>query len=483
MVIEGLLLAALGGAAGILIGTWAAHVLASVLRVPGDLPVRFDFGLDSRVVVYAVVIALGSGLAVSFVAGVRAASTLDLTLRQFGRAWPAGAGGQRLRRTLVILQVATCFVVLVAAGLLLRSLWAAERADLGFDPEGVLNVHMDVGQLGYTEAEGRAFFEDVERRVHALPAVRSASFAFTLPLGYVRVSDTVEAEGRPDRTSRVSAGKNVVGPRYFETMGIGLVRGRGFDDADGERSRPVAVVNQRLASVLWPDQDPIGRRFRSAGESGAWVEIVGVTGTGRYRFLFENPQPHFYVPIAQEYTGLRVLQVRSSLAPETMAPAIERTLLAREPNLPLYDVQSMTRALGGGPGFFVVRTGAATAATLGLIGLALAIVGIYGLVAQTTVQRRHEMGVRMAHGATRADVLRLILRDGSRFLVLGLGAGLVVALAGGNVLERFLFGVSGRDVMTLAVVSTILAFVAIVASAIPAWHAARLDPAAVLRSD
>ena len=315
MVMEGLLLAALGGIAGILIGTGAAHLLAGVLRVPGDLPVRFDFGLDRRVVVYAVLVALGTGFAVSCVAGIRAASSLDLTLRRSSRGWPAGSAGHRTRRVLVMLQVTTCFVVLVVAGLLLRSLWAAEGADLGFDPEGVLNVHMDVGQLGYSEAEGRAFFDDVERRVLALPAVRSASFAFTIPMGYIRSSETAESEERPDGTGRVSAGLNLVGPRYFETLGIGLVRGRGFDDADDERSRPVAVVNQRFADLMWPDLDPVGRRFRSAGDSGAWVEVVGVTETGKYRFLFEDPEPHFYLPVAQEYTGLRVLHVRTSLQP------------------------------------------------------------------------------------------------------------------------------------------------------------------------
>ena len=483
MVTEGLLLAGLGAAAGIVIGTWAADALAAgLLRLPGDLPVRFDFGLDWRVLAYAVVVALGTGLAVSFLAGVRAVSTLDLTLRQSGRRSPAG-GGRRTGLTILVVQVAACFVVLVAAGLLLRSLWAAERANLGFSPEGVLTVHMDVGQLGYTEAEGRAFFDDVERRVLALPGVETASFAFTLPMGYIRVSQTVEADGTASDVDRVSAGKNIVSRRYFETLRIRIARGRSFDPADGQRSRRVAVVNQCLADTLWPGQDPVGRRFRSAGGRGAWIEVVGVTDTGKYRFLFEDPQPYFYVPIAQEYTGLRVLQVRTPLRPEILAPAIERSLLAREPNLTLYDVQSMAQALGGGLGFFLVRVGAATAATLGLLGLALAIVGVYGVVAQATVQRRHEMGVRMALGATRRDILQLILRDGLKLLALGLGAGLIIALGGASILERFLFGVSSRDAATFAVVSMILACVTMVACAIPAWHATRMDPTVALRTE
>ena len=483
IVTEGLLLGALGAAAGILAGTWAAHALAAgLLRLPGDLPVQFDFGLDWRVVAYAVVAALGTALVVSVLAGLRVVSIIDLTLRPAGRGSRTG-GGRRIGLKILAVQVAACFVVLVAAGALLRSLWAAERADLGFNPEGVLNVHMDVGQLGYSEAEGRAFFDDVERRVAALPGVESASYAFTLPMGYIRVRERVQADGTSPEIDRVSAGKNLVSPRYFETMGIGIARGRSFDASDDERARRVAVVNQRFADVFWPGQDTVGKRFRSEDGSGTWIDIVGVTATGKYRFLFEDPQPYFYVPIAQAYTGLRVLQVRTPLEPESLTPRLERLLLAREPNLALYDVQSMTRALGGGPGFFLVRVGAGTAVTLGLLGLVLAIVGIYGAVAQATVQRRHEMGVRMALGATRRDILQLVLRDGFTLLGLGLGAGILIALGGAGMLERFLFGVSGRDLATFAAVSMMLACVTLAACAIPAWHAGRVDPAAALRAE
>jgi predicted permease len=460
-----------------------AHALAGFLHVPGDLPVRFDFGLDWRVVTCASAMAFGTGLVVSVVAGVRAVSTVTPMWGQSARGPLAGAGGRRTRMTIVVVQVAACFVILVATGLLQRSLWAAERANLGFRPQGVLNVHMDVGQLGYTEAEGRAFFEDVERSVQELPGVETASYAFSVPMGYIRVGDTIEAEDTPAGVSRLSAGKNIVSPQYFETMGIGIVQGRGFDVTDDEHSRPVAIVNRRFADILWPGQDPIGRRFRPAGGRGAWAEIVGVTDVGKYRFLFEEPQPYFYVPIAQEYTGLRVLQVRTSLVPETLAPAIERSVHQREPDLPLYDVQSMARALGSGPGLFVVRVGAMAAATLGLLGLALAIIGIYGVVAQTVAQRTREFGLRMALGATGRDIFQLVLNDGVKLLVLGLGAGLLLALGGVGFLQRFLFDVYGYDAATFAAVSLILTCAAVVACVIPAWQAVRVDSAVALRAE
>jgi hypothetical protein len=199
-------------------------------------------------------------------------------------------------------------------------------------------------------------------------------------MGYIRGSTAVEAEGEPvDRNERSVAGKNIVSSEYFQTMGIQVVRGRSFDDADNEHSRRVAIVNQRFADMLWPRRNPVGQRFRYAGRQDApWIEVVGVTNTGRYRFLFEEPQSYFFVPITQEYTGLRVLQVRSSTVPEALAPAIERSIRSLEPSLPLYDVQSMTKSLGGGLGFFPVRVAAGAAATLGLLAFALAIVGLYG---------------------------------------------------------------------------------------------------------
>ena len=483
-VTESLMFAAAGGCAGAVLGAWAAQALATI-GLPGDLPVRFDFELDGRVLAYSASVALVSGILAGVVPAIRASGAdLDQTLRQSRYASSSAIHSRRNGGALVAVQIAFCFVLLAVAALFARSLFKAERTDFGFRADGVLNVHMDVGQLGYSEARGRAFFEEVERSVESLPGVRSVSFAFTIPMGYIRVSTELEADGHPvDSSARVSAGQNVVSPDYFRTMDIPLLRGRSFSDRDTQHSRLVAMVNEHLAGILWPGRDPIGRRFRAGGPDEAWFEVVGVTTTGKYRFLFEDPLPYFYVPVAQHYTGLRVLHVRTSTSPEALAPAVERAIRQHDLDLPLYDVQSMTRALGSGLGLFPVRIGAAFGATLGFLAVMLAIVGLYGVVSYLANQRTHEIGVRLAIGANRGDIIRLVARDGLRLVVVGLAVGLLITLVVSRAVGTFLFGISPRDPVTLISVAAMLGSVALIACAIPAWRAARVDPTVALRSE
>jgi hypothetical protein len=275
----------------------------------------------------------------------------------------------------------------------------------------------------------------------------------------------------------------MVSAEYFQTMGIPVVRGRSFERADNELSRPVAVVNQRLATMLWPGQDPIGRRFKSPGPDSYWIEVVGVANTGKYQFLFEDPQPYLYVPIAQAYTGLRVLQVRASIPAAALASVAEREIRSLEPNLPLYDVQSMTQALGSGLGFFPVRVGAVTVVAFGLLAFALAIVGLYGVTSDLASQRTHEIVVRIAIGATQQHIVRLVLENGAKLVGLGVAAGMVMTLASSRIVDRFLFGVSVYDPLMLVSVVPLLGGVTLIACAIPAWRAARVDPAIALRSE
>jgi predicted permease len=483
LITEALVLASLGGTAGMLLALWTSRALA-LISPPGDLPVHFDFQLDWRVLGYGVGLTFVTTVLVGSAAALRAVrADLQQALRG-SNANMRVSGGYSLRSVFVVAQLAVCFVLLVAAGLFGRSLVHMERVDLGFRPDAVLNIHMDVGQLGYTEQQGRAFFQQIEERIQALPGIERVSFAATMPLDYVRLGQRVAALGRPAvGNDRVSAGQNLVSPGYFETMGITIVRGRSFSAGDDPSSFRVAIVNRQFADTLWPGEDAIGRRFSIAGASDMWFEVVGVTETGKYWSVYEGPRPFFYLALGQHYAGLRVVHVQTQGVPEAVAGSVMRTIADIEPRLPLYDVQSMRQALGGGYGFFLARINARSTTLFGALGLVLVLVGLYGVVAFITSQRTREFGVRLALGANRNDILGLVLKEGLRLVGLGLVAGLFIALAGSGLLSSFLFGVSARDPLTFAGMAPLLAVVTLGACLIPAWRATRIDPLAILRTE
>jgi putative ABC transport system permease protein len=477
------ILAALGGIVGFGLAAWVWRLLA-IIHLPGDLPARLDFHPDGRVLAYGIAATAFTALLVGLVAG-RGESRLNLhgALHDAEALSPASAG-HNLRKLLLVAQLAISFVLLVAGGLFLRSLKEAEHANFGFDAEGMLNLQMDVAQLGYSPSLGRAFFDEVERRVRNLAGVERVAFAFSVPMGYVRLSSRLDAEGRPaNPDERIIAGKNIVGPNYFATMGIPIERGRSFTEADDERSRAVAIVNRRLADLLWPGQDPLGRRFSQAGPEGPWLEVVGVTPTGKYQFLFEDAQAYYYAPSAQEYTAMRVLHVRTTAPPEALAPVIEREIHRIQPELPLYDVQTMKNALDGGYGLFTVRTGAFFAAILAFIGLSLVVIGLYGVVSYMANERAHEFGIRIALGAPRKAIAMTVVRSGAILMLSGTTVGLAGAWGLTRFLSRLLFRIPPLDVVSLAAAFVCVAVVTLIAMSIPAHRATRVDPVIALRSE
>ncbi len=480
---ESLLLSAAGGLAGAGIGRWVSG-LVSRMQLPMDLPIRFDLSFDWRVFGYVALVALGTGLVVGLLPALRASRTdLNAALREGGRGMADGGSRQWVRSALVVAQVAVSLVLLVAAGLFVRSVRHAESVDLGFDPRHVLNASMDVSQQGYDEARGREFYREIEARVRTLPGIESVSYAYSAPFGYYNSAEYVEAEGQPvpPGQRRPSAGLNLVGPDYFQTMRIPIVKGRAFTLQDDERARPVAVVNELLAKKFWPGQDPIGKRFRMDGTDKRWLEVVGVTRTGKYNYIFEDPGLYFFAPIAQQYRPMRVLQVRTAGAPEALAPAIQREIRAVNPDLPVYDVRSMERMLQGPNGFFLLRIGALFGGALGALGLVLALVGIYGVVSYAASQRTQEIGVRMALGARRGDILRLVVGRGVILIGLGVVAGLAASFGVARLLSHLLFGISATDPVTFIAVPFLLGGMALVASYLPALRATRIDPMTALR--
>jgi len=482
---ESVILALLGGAAGAIVGRTLAYFIAAI-QLPGDLPFRFDLSFDWRVFGYIAAIALAAGVGVGLLPALRASrADLNTVLREGGRGTSEGAGRQRARSVLVVAQVAVSMVLLVAAALFVRSVQNAESIDLGFDPSHVLNVSVDVAQKGYDEAKGRAFFDDLLRRAKALPGVQSASLAYSVPLGYYSVNAYIEVEGQPPsgKSIRPFAGYNTVTPEYLETMRPRLMKGRFVSAQDDERGRKVAVISQMMAKRYWPDQDPIGKRFRSTDLENQWLEVIGVMQNTKVQGIFSDPEPYFYVPLAQHYKSLRALQLRTAGDPAALAPLVTREIRALDPDLPVFDVVTMERMIQGPNGFFLIRMGAMFGGALGLLGLMLALVGVYGVVSYAASQRTQEIGVRMALGASRSEILRLVLGRGLVLVGGGLATGLAAALAVSRLLSNFLFNVSPSDPVTFVGVPLLLGGMALVASYIPAFRATRIDPAVALRSE
>ena len=282
---------------------------------------------------------------------------------------------------------------------------------------------------------------------------------------------------------RPAAGYNAVSPEYIDTIRPRLIRGRFFTHEDDQRGRPVAIVNEYMASRYWPNQEAIGKRFRSTDLKNEWLEIVGVVRNGKQTGLFADPEGYFYVPIAQQYKSLRALQVRVAGDPAALAPLIAKEIRALDPDLPMFDVITMERMIQGPNGFFLLRMGALFGGALGLLGLALALVGVYGVVSYAASQRTQEIGVRMALGATAQSVFRLVLGQALKLVGIGVVLGVVIAGMLTRLLETLLFETAPLDPVTFAATAVVLMLVATLASYVPARRSTRVAPIEALRAE
>jgi predicted permease len=397
----------------------------------------------------------------------------------------SGAGRHRLRNVLVVAQVACSLVVLVMAGLFVRSLARAQSVDLGIRPDHLLNVTMDPGQQGYDEARTASLYRDLLSRVRSLPGVESASLAHTVPFGYNDIGQRLEKEGQTlapaDRG--VAANYNIVDADYQRTMGLEVIRGRWFTQAEQDDERPVVVVNEQLAARLWPGEHALGKRLRFRDVAGSpFLEVIGVTRTGKYNQVTERPRGFLYIPQTLEYKSLQVLHVRTTGRPDAVAPVVRRELASLAPDVPVWDVTTMQQWVDG-YALFLRRAGAWFAGALGLLGLALAVVGLYGVVAYSARQRTHEIGIRMALGAGRGAILAMVVRQGARLVVAGGVAGTLMALAAGRLLSSLLFDIKPHDPLTYAAVAGLLAVAGGTAAFVPARRATRIDPTIALRGE
>jgi predicted permease len=478
---ESVLLSLLGCVAGLVFGMNASHAI-TVLPFETDLPLVLSFPFDWRVFAFAVGVALVTGVLVGLFPALRASlSNLRDVLHASGRS--STGRRQRLRSVLVAAQVGGSLALLIIAGLFLRSLRSAEKADLGFDPRNVLNLTTDPHQIGYEKSQGLAFYKELLGRVRNMPGVRSASIASTIPFGEIVTGDDIEipgyqpAQGQPAPHPIYTA----ISFGYFQTMSIPLLRGRELSDADDENSPRVAVINSAMAEHFWPNQDPIGKHFVRTSDPNHPVEIVGMVKNSRLSQVYGPFEEAFYVPYTQNYVASETLQVRTSANPESMSPSVVEIVRSISPAMPVSGIRTMSHQVRGINGLLLFEIAAGLAGALGFLGLALAIVGVYGVMSYSVSKRTSEIGIRMALGAEPGQVLRLIFRQGSMLIASGLFVGLLAAFAIGRLVSEFLVGVTPNDPVTYCGVSLLLAGIALLAIYVPARRGTRVDPMVALR--
>jgi predicted permease len=482
MLTETMLTALLGGIAGVALGAGLSHLASSGHLA--NIPVRLGFGFDWRVFVYALAAVLFTALAAGLSPALRATrADVNTALHQGGRADAGGKARHKVRGDLMAAQVAGSLMLLIVAGLFVRSLRSVEHMDIGFDPNQLLNVRLDPSLHNFSETQTKEFYRSLETKIRALPGVQSASLASAVPVAYMLERESVYIEGRPVPPGQKAPEmmfNSVDGP-YFETLRVRVLLGRAFTDADSETSPRVAIVNETMARLFWSGENPIGKRFGLSSDAGPFVEIIGVARDGKYRVLAEDPQPYFYVPLTQHFTAQRTLQIRSSMPLESFAPIVQREIQALDANDPIEEIQTMKESLGGTLGYFIYRLGASLAAAMGLLGLILAVVGVYGVVSYAATQRTQELGIRMALGASPRQILALLLKQGARLVIAGLLFGLAGAWALTRAMTHMLVGVSPSDPLTYLSVAALLSFITLLACWIPARRAVRVDPTVALR--
>lgn len=478
---ESIVLALCGGIGGVLLGLGGSRALSSI-HLQTTLPILIDFQFDWRVFGYALAVALVTGLIVGTVPALRASGrNMIEVIREGGRSMSGGRS--RLRSALVVIQVGGSLMLLIVAGLMVRSLSYAQRSDLGFDPRNVLNLTLDPNGIGYDKSKGLQFYKELLERIDTLPGVESSSAAFTVPFGYFNDSDFLEVPGYevPQGTTVPSAGFNTVSPGYFRTLRIRLLEGRDFTNADQEDKQWVAIINEAMAKRFWPKESALGHEFRIAGDRSHSLRVVGVVKNSKTNSMIGVVREYFYVPFAQQYSSLATVQVRTTFPPETLVTSIREQVLALAPTMPISEVRPMLQALYTVNGLLLFQFAAGLTGCLGLLGLILALVGVFGVISFTVSQRTQEIGIRMAMGAGQSSILKMILRQGILIIFAGLAAGVVLALGMASLVGDFVSGVSPYDPLTYFSVSTMLVLVALVACYVPARRATRVDPMIALR--
>ena len=482
---ESVLLSVVGGVAGMLLAVWIIQLLLA-FKPPIDFPLALDVTVDWRVLLFSLAVSLVAGAIFGLAPALQATRPgLSQALRETSAQ--GGASKTRLRSVLVVAQIAISLVVLISAGLVVRTLLQLQTMNPGFDPQNALTMSFDLGLQGYDGKRGQQFYRQLAERVQALPGVKSAAVSSYLPLSLNYNSRNIFVEGQPaERGENVPLAMNSsVGPRYFETMRTPLLHGREFTDQDRDESELVAVVDEtfvrRMLTGVTSSEQAIGKRISFGSAGGPYMRIVGVAREGKYFNIAEDPRPFIWTPMAQDYSTNGILTVRTEGAPEPLLAAVRKEVQALDPNLPLFDVKTLSEHMRFA--LFPARVAATVLGVFGVVALLLSAIGIYGITSYTVAQRTHEIGIRLALGAQLSDVLSLVLSHGLKLTAIGAALGLFGAYLATRAITSVLYGVSATDPLTFGLVSLLLIGVALVACYVPSRRATKVDPLIALRSE
>ena len=485
---ENLLLALLSGGIGLLLAWYLPHLLVRILQPPHEQPLFLTAGLDARILLYTVLLSTMTGLAVGLAPALQASkSDLLSWLRDDTRRFGFRLTRSRLHRILVVAETSACLVLLMASGLLVRALHKAQKIDLGFNASHVLTVSLNLGAHGYDNVHAAEFDRRFTERLQSLPGVKSVSIASLPPLGGISRAGAVTVNGH-NQSSDSSRFMDywVVSPQYFETLQIPILKGHGFTPEDTRKGSTAAIINEAMARELWPGEDPIGKYFRLGPPSAPFTQVVGVVQNTRGARLWEEDKPYVYLPLLETTQGPAIqtgqlgmqFLIRTEGEPEVVAAMLPQIVKSLDPNVRV-SASPLEHSLGRWLWFS--RIGALLASVLGFLALLLATIGIYGVMSYSIAQRTREIGIRMALGADRNSMRRLVLKEGLRLSLLAVAIGVVIALPAMHVMTGILYGLEPTDPVTFVSVSLLLSVVAMLACYIPARRAAKVDPMVALR--
>lgn len=478
---ECMLLSIMSGICGLLLAYWLISLAANV-KPPVDVPLFIDLHIDYRVLIFTCLISLFTGIVFGLLPALQA-TKVDLLPALKDETSGGSYRRSRLKSSLIILQVALSLILLVGGGLMMRALARAQALNLGFNPQRAVEASFDLRLQGYDKGRGLEFQRRLLERVRGLSGVQAAGISDLVPVDLHFARDSVFIEGQEvERAANVPrAMTSRISPGYLQAMSTRLIAGRDFTEQDDERAQPVAIVNEEFARRFWPGQNPLGKRFSEGNADAPLMQLVGVIEDGKYAGLNETPQPYVCRPLWQSYTGTSTLVARTNGDQQKLLAAIRSEVQQLDPHLPLASAKPLAERMD--LPLLPARVAASLLGSFGLLALALAAIGIYGVMSYSVSRRTHEIGIRMALGAQNFDVLRLVVGQGMMLVLVGVGLGLFAALLLASLMKSVLFGVSAADPLTYVGLTALLTTVALLACYLPARRATKIDPLVALRNE